>query len=490
MASIDNIRKNRLKKLEAIKKAGINPYPSKTKRTHTISEIVSNFEKFEKAKKKIVLAGRIRLMRPHGKSTFLHFEDGTGRIQTYLKQDALGEKKYKFFLNNFDIGDFIEVSGTLFKTKTNEKTIQVQDYKMLAKSLRPLPEKWLGLKDIEERYRKRYLDLLMNPEVRQRFNIRTKLVKEIRNYLDNLDYQEVETPTLQIIYGGTNARPFQTYLRALNKDFYLRIADELYLKRLVIGGYDRVYEICKDFRNEGIDQEHNPEFTMIEFYEAYADYQKIMNITEGLVKHLAKKVLGNPKMPVLDKKIDIGKKWPRVEMTEVIKKYLGIGVKKMTEKQLVQFCKRNKIEVLKQMSWGQLVFEIFERLVAPKLINPIWVIDYPQDVSPLSKEHPKKQGFVERFEGYAGGKEIFDGWSEINNPLEQLKRFEQDQKMARKAEDKITAHPVDNDFIEAMEYGMPPLGGIGFGIDRLTMFFTNTWSIKEVILFPLMRPKK
>ena len=489
MATIDEIRKNRIKKLKAIKKAGFNPYPAKTKRTHTINEIISNFSKFQKAKKKLVLAGRIRLIRGHGKSLFLHFEDGSGKIQAYFKQDILGEKRYKFFLNNFDIGDFVEIKGALFKTKTNERTIQASDFTMLAKSLRPLPEKWHGLQDIEQRYRKRYLDLLMNPEVRKRFDTRTKLIKEIRNYLDKLGYLEVETPTLQSLYGGTNARPFITHLNAFNKDFYLRVADELYLKRLVIGGYDKIYEICKDFRNEGIDLMHNPEFTMIEFYEAYVDYNKIMDITEGLFKYLARKIFGKTILQIHDKKINIGQKWPRIELTKAIKKYLKIDVEKMNKQELSQFCKKNNIEVLKGMSKGQLIFEIFERLVSSKLINPVWIIDYPEEVSPLSKKHFKKQGFVERFEGYVGGKEICDGWTEINDPLDQRHRFEQDQAMARKAKDKIEAHPIDQDFLEAMEYGMPPLGGIGIGIDRLTMFFTNTWSIKEVILFPTLRPK-
>jgi len=490
MASIDKIRKNRIKKLENLKKAGINPFPARTDRTYEIKKVLLDFNKLQKSKKRIVLAGRIRSIRTHGGSTFLHFEDGSGRIQAYFKEDKLKKEKYNFFLNNFDIGDFVEIKGVLFQTKTGEKTIEVSDYKMLSKSLRPLPEKWHGLKDIEERYRKRYLDLLMNPDARKRFDIRTKLVREMRNYLDDLGYSEVETPTLQALYGGTNAKPFVTHLNALNSDFYLRIADELYLKRLVVGGYDKVYEICKDFRNEGIDQQHNPEFTMIEFYESYTDYNKIMDITEGLFKHLALKIFGKPELQINDKKINIGKKWPRIEMTEIIKKNLGIDVLKMKAPELSKFSKENNIEILKGQTWGQLVFNIYEHLVAPKLMGPVWIIDYPEAVSPLSKEHPQKQGFVERFEGYVGGKEICDGWTEINNPIEQRKRFVQDQKAARKKKDKALAHPIDEDFIEAMEYGMPPLGGIGIGIDRLTMFFTNTWSIKEVILFPLLKPKR
>jgi lysyl-tRNA synthetase class 2 len=344
------------------------------------------------------------------------------------------------------------------------------------------------LKDVEERYRKRYLDILLNEEVRKRFEVRTKIVTELRSYLDNLGYLEVETPILQPLYGGANAKPFITHHNALNHDYYLRIADELYLKRLIVGGYEKVYEIAKDFRNEGIDQTHNPEFTMVEFYEAYADYNRMMDITEGLFKHLAKKVLGGTKVKIADKKIDLESRWPRIEMVKLIKDKLEVDVVKESTTNLSKYLKKNNIELVGKESKGQLIYLIFEHLVTEKLLDPVWVIDYPADVSPLSKSHPEKEGFAERFEGYAGGKEISDGWSEINDPVIQRERFETDVKLARK--DKEEAQQVDEDFIEALEYGMPPLGGIGVGIDRLTMFFTNTWSIKEVILFPTLKPKK
>jgi lysyl-tRNA synthetase class 2 len=313
------------------------------------------------------------------------------------------------------------------------------------------------------------------------------LVRELRRYLDNLGYQEVETPTFQPLYGGANAKPFKTHLNALDVDMYLRIADELYLKRLVIGGYEKVYEICKDFRNEGMDLSHNPEFTMIEYYEVYADYQKVMDVSEGLFKHLAQAIFGKMELKVGDKVIDISHKWPRVTMVDLIKEKLGLNVEKDSIGSLSKYCKNIGIGLVGGETKGQLIYLIFEHKITDLLIDPTWVIDYPKDVSPLSKDH-QKEGWVERFEGYIGGKEICDGWSELTDPQEQRKRFVSDTKAARR--DKEEAQQVDEDFLEAMEYGIPPLGGIGIGIDRLTMFFTNTWSIKEVILFPTMRPEK
>jgi lysyl-tRNA synthetase class 2 len=331
------------------------------------------------------------------------------------------------------------------------------------------------------------LDLLLNEEIRKKFDIRTKLVSLIRKYLDSLDYFEVETPILQPLYGGANAKPFKTHLNSLDIDVYLRIATELYLKRLIIGGYQRVYEIGKDFRNEGIDQSHFPEFTMIEWYEAYADYQRMMEVTEGLFKYLAKNIFGNYILNVNQYKIDIGKKWKKIKMVDLLKEILNLDINKETTESLLSFCKKNKIDILGKETKGQLIYLIFEHLVTDKLIEPTWVIDYPKDVSPLAKNKEEDSNWVDRFEGYIGGKEICDGWSELTDPIEQRKRFELDKKSVRV--DQEEAQQVDEDFLVAMEYGMPPLGGIGIGIDRLTMFFTNTWQIKEVILFPTLRPK-
>jgi len=478
---IDQIQDDRKEKLAKLIDMGINPYPSKIELEGERESISSAKDKMGKT---VLVAGRLFTFRTHGGITFCDLKDESGEIQLLFQKKNLDED-YKL-AKLLDTGDFLAVRGEIIKTQAGEITVDVKKLQILGKSVRPLPSTWHGLKDVEDRFRKRYLDLLLNEGVRQRFDIRTKLVRGVRHYLDDLGFMEVETPTLQPLYGGANAKPFKTHLNALDTQMYLRIADELYLKRLVVGGYERVYEICKDFRNEGMDLAHNPEFTMIEFYEAYADYQRIMDITEGLFKYLAKEVLGKMELKVKEKTIDISKEWRRITMTDLIKETLSINVCAMDEKELVKYCKDEGIELIGGETKGQLIFTIFEHKVTDKLIDPTWVLDYPKDVSPLSKDHPKKDGWVERFEGYIGGLEICDGWSELTDPKEQRQRFESDTKAVRK--DKEEAQQVDFDFIEAMEYGMPPIGGIGFGIDRLTMFFTNTWSIKEVILFPTMRP--
>jgi len=478
---ITKIRSDRLKKKEELLKLGVNPYPSSISLK---GERMAISYARESLGKNVLVAGRIRAIRIHGGASFLDLEDFTASIQLLFQKNVLGERYSLISL--FDAGDFLAVSGEVIKTQAGEITVRVSDFQFLSKAIRPLPSSWYGLKDIEERYRKRYLDLLLNPEVKQRFLTRTKLVREIRNYLDSLGYQEVETPTLQPLYGGANAKPFKTHLNALDCDMYLRIADELYLKRLLVGSYEKVYEICKDFRNEGMDLTHNPEFTMIEYYEAYADYHRVMDVTEGLFKHLAKSIFGKMKIKVGEQEIDISKKWPRIKMVDIIREKLGIDVLEVSESFLTDYCRKNEIELVGGESKGQLIYTIFEHKVTDLLIDPVWIIDYPEAVSPLSKSKADEPGWVERFEGYVGGKEICDGWSELNDPLIQRKRFESDVKAARK--DREEAQQVDEDFLEAMEYGMPPIGGIGIGIDRLTMFFTNTWSIKEVILFPTMRP--
>ena len=479
---LDVIRKDRIEKLEKLKKLGINPYPSKIGLS---GELVKVSQALDSLGKKVLVAGRIWSLRKHGGIIFADLKDDSEKIQLLFQEKKLG-KDWEI-LSLIDTADFLAASGEVIKTSAGEITVDVDDYQLLSKALRVLPDDWYGLKDVEERYRKRYLDLLLNPEVRSRFNMRTQLVRELRRYLDNLGYQEVETPTFQPLYGGANAKPFKTHLNALDVDMYLRIADELYLKRLVIGGYEKVYEICKDFRNEGMDLSHNPEFTMIEYYEVYADYQKVMDVSEGLFKHLAQAIFGKMELKVGDKVIDISHKWPRVTMVDLIKEKLGLNVEKDSIGSLSKYCKNIGIGLVGGETKGQLIYLIFEHKITDLLIDPIWVIDYPKDVSPLSKDH-KKEGWVERFEGYIGGREICDGWSELTDPQEQRKRFVSDTKAARR--DKEEAQQVDEDFLEAMEYGIPPLGGIGIGIDRLTMFFTNTWSIKEVILFPTMRPEK
>jgi lysyl-tRNA synthetase class 2 len=481
LKTLDEIRKVRLEKAKKLRELGINPYPSKV--DGSPKAIFSILDRFGEV---VEVAGRLMSLREHGNVLFADLKDETGKIQLFFQKRVLGEDFG--LLKLFDVGDFVYSKGKVFKTKAGEVSIDVDRFQLLSKSIRPLPSVWHGLKDVEERYRKRYLDLLLNPEVKKRFDTRIKLVREVRRYLDDLGYKEVETPTLQPLYGGANAKPFKTHHNALDADFYLRIADELYLKRLIVGGYEKVYEICKDFRNEGIDQTHSPEFTMIEYYAAYTDYQEVMNVTEGLFKHLAQALFGEQKIKVGDKMIDIGASWPRVKMVDVIKERVGLDVMTKDAGELESYCRNNDLDLVGGETKGQLIFLIFDKLVSKTLIEPTWIIDYPRDVSPLAKIKEGESDWVERFEGYIGGKEICDGWSELTDPVDQRKRFEDDIKIARL--DKEEAQQVDEDFLEAMEYGMPPIGGIGIGIDRLVMFFTNTWMIKEVILFPTLKPVK
>ncbi|MBF8249726.1 MAG: lysS [Candidatus Levybacteria bacterium] len=474
-----NFKKIRLEKLEKIKALGWNPYPASFEKKQIIADALKSLNK------KVKTAGKIFSYREHGNIAFADLKDESGKIQIFFQKKLLGEN-YKN-LKLLDIGDYIGVEGEVIKTTAGQISIAPTSYTLLSKSLSPIPSEFFGLKDTEVRYRQRYLDLLINPKVRENFNKRTKLISGVREYLDNLGFWEVETPTLQSLYGGANAKPFKTHVNALDTDMYLRIADELYLKRLVVGGYEKVYEICKDFRNEGIDHAHFPEFTMIEWYEAYADYQRVMDVAEGLFKHLAKKIYGHTTLEVEDKKIDIGKKWPRIELSVILKEKLGLDVDKETTESLNAYAKKNcaGVQLVGKETKGQLIFAIFEHQIPKLLINPTWIIDYPEDVSPLAKSHRSKPGWVERYEGYIGGKEICDGWSELNDPQIQRQRFAKDLGVARK--DKEEAQQLDEDFLTAMGYGMPPLGGIGIGIDRLVMFFTNKWAIKEIVLFPSLR---
>lgn len=478
--TLEEVKKIRLQRISKLRDLGINPYPSKVDGSPKPVSVA-----LDSLGKTVEVAGRLIAWREHGNVIFADLKDESGQIQLWFQKNVLNEE-FKI-LKLLDVGDYLYATGEVVKTKAGETSLSVVKFQILSKSLRQLPSMWYGVKDVEEKYRKRYLDLLLNEGVMERFKTRTKVLREVRNYLDNLGFWEVETPTIQPLYGGANAKPFKTHHNALDYDFYLRIADELYLKRLLVGGFEKVYEICKDFRNEGLDQTHSPEFTMIEYYEAFADYQRVMDVTEGLFKHLAQKIKGKLEMEVGDLKIDISDKWPRIKMVDAIKDYLKLDIEDMSLEELVKYCKDEKIETRGNETVGQLIFTIFDHKVTGNLIKPTWIIDYPKDVSPLSKDHRDKVGWVERFEGYIGGKEICDGWSELNDPVVQRERFESDVKMARK--DKEEAQQVDEDFLEAMEYGMPPTGGIGIGIDRLTMFFTNTWMIKEVILFPTLRPR-
>ena len=477
---LEEIHRIRLDKLAKLRDRGIDPYPPKSS-----FSLISIAAVRDAQGKTLAVAGRIWRWREHGNVIFADLRDSSGQIQLLFQKRNL-EKNFDL-LKLFDVGDFLAVQGEVIKTSAGEITVDVAKFELLSKSLRPLPDDWHGLKNVEERYRKRYLDLLLNPDTRHRFNVRTVVFKETRHYLDKLGFKEVETPVFHPLYGGANARPFTTHMQALDTDFYLRIAFELYLKRLVAGGYDKVYEIGRDFRNEGIDHSHNPEFTIIEWYEAYADYHRVMDVTEGLFKHLAAKIFDKTQIQVGDKTVEIGHAWPRIAMSDLLAQKLDLDVEKLDAQALTEFCRTHKLELVWGETKGQLIFEIFDKLISKDLIEPTWVIDYPADVSPLSKPHRTKSGWTERFEGYIGGREICDGWSELTDPQVQRQRFEIDTKIARK--DKSEAQQVDEDFLEAMEYGMPPMGGIGIGMDRLVMFFTNTWSLKEVILFPTLRPE-
>lgn len=480
MPTLQQLKEERLKKIAKMKELGWDPYPAHFEKKQMIGE------SRDMDGKNVQTAGKLMSFRTHGNIAFADIKDESGKIQLFIKKDVLGASTYKN-LSLLDLGDYIGVTGTVGKTTAGEISIVIDSFQVLSKSLLPLPHEWFGLKDVESRYRQRYVDLLLNEDVRKRFNMRSRLVSAVRAYLDGLGFWEVETPILQPLYGGANAKPFTTHFNALDQKMYLRIAPELYLKRLIAGGYERVYEIAKDFRNEGIDHSHNPEFTMIEWYEAYANYHRMMDVTEGMFKHIAQSLYGNTIMQVEDKKIDIGGKWPRIEMSTILKEKLGLLVETSSVQDLVEYCKKNNIELIGGESKGQLIFVIFEHTIPQLLVEPTWIIDYPEEVSPLCKSHRTKKGWVERFEGYIGGKEICDGWSELNDPVIQRERFKSDVNAVRK--DKEEAQQLDEDYLTAMEYGMPPIGGIGIGIDRLTMFFTNTWAIKETILFPTLRVK-
>jgi lysyl-tRNA synthetase class 2 len=476
---LDEMRSARLKKLQALIEQGINPSPPRAMRTHTAIQAL------ERDGSKVVVTGRVIAWRGHGKLQFADLKDATGKIQLAFRADIVSEKDFAL-LSFIDVGDFLEVTGETFSTKTGERTVLAANYRLMSKALNPLPSKWFGLKDKEERFRKRYIDLLLNDEVKKVLDKRWLLTQAIREFLWQQGYTEVETPVLQNLYGGTNAKPFTTHLNALDIDMYLRVAPELYLKRLIVGGYEKVFEIARNFRNEGMDQSHQPEFTMMEFYEAYADYQRMMDLTEELFKYVAQKINHGLTLQVENAEVNLEGSWRRITIDQAVKEHLNLDWETVTDGDIETLLKKNSLTVPGVYTRNKALFTLFDHLVTPKLIDPTWVTDYPQEVSPLSKQHRSKTGRAERFEGYIGGKEICDGWSEIVSPLEQRERFETEQQNLRAGD--AEAQPLDEDFLDALSYGCPPLGGIGIGIDRLTMFMTNTWSIREIIAFPLLRP--
>jgi len=485
---MENLREVRIKKLKKIILAGISPYPLKGKRDYLISEVIENFDEISSKETEIFLVGRIVLMREHGGLTFLNIEDGSGKIQVLLRKNKIGESGYQFFLDYFDIGDFIQVRGNLIKTKTGEKTLEATDYKLLAKSLRPLPEKWHGLKDVEERYRKRYLDLIFNKEVKQKFILRSKIVKEIRNFLQQKGFLEVETPILQPLYGGARARPFKTFLNALKMDLYLRIAPELYLKRLIVGGFEKVFEIGKCFRNEGIDRFHNPDFTMLEFYWAYADYKDLMKLTEEMFVFVLEKVFGKREIEYQGKKIDFTPPWPRVEFDHLFSKETKVDYDTINKKGLEEIAKKLSVEIEGNLQKFEIAEEIFKKKILPKIWEPTFVIHYPVGFQPLAKcleNNPKR---LANFQLVVANMELVNAFSELNDPLEQRKRFEEQERLFTEGFEE--AQRIDEDFLEALEYGMPPTAGFGMGIDRLALLLTNSYSLREIILFPTMRKKE
>jgi len=480
MATIDEIKRARLKKLKGIESAGLLAYPGESKRTHTCQEAL---DQFSKLKRVIVLNGRIVSLRQHGGLVFANIQDGFGLIQILFKKDSLGERGYKFFLDHFDIGDFVEVKGTLFKTKRGEKTLEVADYKMLSKSLLPLPEKWHGLKDIEERYRKRYLDLLFNNEVKEKFIIRSKIVKELRNFLEDKGFLEVETPILQPVYGGATAKPFKTKLNALNLDLYLRISPELYLKRLLVGGFEKVYEIGRCFRNEGIDKAHNPDFTMLEYYSAYDNYKDLMKMDEEMFSVLLKNLFNKKEIEYEGKKLSFKTPFKRIEFKELFRKYTKINIDDAHKNILEKKAKQLGIKI--KGGKFEIADEIFKKVIRPKIEQPTFVIHYPVEAFPLAKPLDKDPSKSASYQLIIMGMEIIKAYNELNNPILQEENFSSQEKIFKKGFEE--AQRMDKDFIEALKYGMPPAAGWGMGIDRLTILLTNSHSLREAILFPTMK---
>ncbi len=486
-ANLTDQELSRLRNLEGLIAAGVNPYPARTRRTHTTAAARDLFERGEAGEQPVSVAGRIKRVRVMGKMSFADLEDGAGTLQIVLRSDNLPPGFYdEVWKKLVDLGDFVSATGPLFVTKTGELSVQVRELDFLSKTLKPMPDKWRGVRDPEKRYRRRYVDLLANPPVRDVFRTRAAILRSLRAYLDGEGFLEVETPVLQPVYGGAAARPFVTHHNQLHQDLYLRISFELYLKRLIVGGYDRVYEIGRDFRNEGVSFKHNPEFTQLEFYEAYADYNDVMRRTEQMLAFVAQQVTGGLTLTWQGHMIDLTPPWRRVPLRQAILDATGIDYEAYPDADSLRAEMRSRgHEPDPRSNWGKLVDSLMAKYVEPHLIQPTFLIDYPRDVSPLAKGAPDDPRQVERFEGFMAGMEVCNAFSEINDPIDQLQRFVDENYRARHGDDE--AHPVDEDYIEALSYGMPPTGGFGMGIDRLTMLFTDKDTIREVILFPHLR---
>lgn len=486
--------KERLRRLEGFKGRGINPFPNDFKPRDTTQDVIERFggltrEALDACNERVILAGRIMALRDFGKASFLHIQDGKGRIQLYVKRDIVDEETYGVF-KGLDIGDFIGVEGRPFRTKTDELTVEVKTIKLLAKALRPLPEKWHGLREVETRYRQRYLDLISNVGVKDVFLRRTRIIQLVRDFLNKRGFIEVETPMMQPIPGGAAARPFKTHHHALGIDLYLRIAPELYLKRLVIGGFERVYEINRNFRNEGVSTQHNPEFTMLEFYQAYATYEDMMALTEEMIVHIVKEVFGRLQVEYQGVLLDFTPPWKRMTFREAIKVYSECVHEGIFEgpREAMDYARSLGLEPPDGVSHGRILTEIFEEVAEPRLIQPTFITHYPVDVSPLARRNDEDPTVADRFELFIMGREIANAFSELNDPIEQRERFI--DQLKEKEEGFEEAHGMDDDFLRALEYGMPPTGGAGIGVDRLVMLLTNSPSIRDVILFPQLRPER
>jgi lysyl-tRNA synthetase class 2 len=490
MMELNDLQQQRLAKLERLRAAGIDPYPPRASRTHTIAAALESFDQLAERGERLTLAGRIvGARRIMGKLAFAHIEDGSGTIQLWISRADLGDEWFDRFRDDLDTFDIVQATGTLRRTKSGEASLFVERLELLAKALNPPPEKWHGLTDVEARLRERYLDLIVNKDVRQVFRTRAKIITAVRRFLDERGFLEVETPTLQPVYGGASARPFVTHHNQLHQDLYLRIADELYLKRLIVGGFEKVYEICKDFRNEGVDRSHNPEFTMMECYQAYADYHDIMRLVEDLFRYVAREVCGTTTISYQGQTIDFEPEWRRVSIPEAIDERTGIDIMRVTELgPLQQAIREAGLRVENKPSWAKQVDELFSEYVQPLLIQPTFIIDHPVPLSPLAKKRPDLPALVERFEPIIAGMELGNAFTELNDPLDQEQRFLEQGRAAAAGDDE--AQQMDVDYINALMYGMPPTGGLGVGIDRMVMLFTDQPTIREVILFPHLRQRE
>lgn len=485
LEDMNELMLQRREKLSQLRDEREKAFAEKYEKTHHAAEVEDNFEELEE--KEVKLAGRLMAIRTHGKASFADLMDMSGKVQLYVKQNNIGEERYEFF-QDLDLGDLVGITGTVFKTNRGQVSVRVSSFELLTKSLRPLPEKFHGLKDKDIRYRQRYLDLIVNPDVKETFVIRSKIIKEMRRYLEERGFLEVETPMMHPIAGGATAKPFVTHHNTLDMDLFLRIAPELYLKKLIVGGFERVFEINRNFRNEGMSYKHNPEFTTMELYQAQADYYDMMELTENLVSHLAEEVLGTQTLEYEETELDFTAPWERITMVEAVKKYADVDFTEFdTAEEAYEAAASVGVKPEKGLSYGEVLNEVFEERVEDKLIQPTFIMDYPIEVSPLAQKIEDDPRFTYRFEAFIYGREIANAFSELNDPEEQKRRFEKQVEMREAGDEE--AQMMDYDFIRALEYGMPPTGGLGIGIDRLIMLLTDSSSIRDVILFPTMRPE-